>query len=66
VRAGSWRPFGPHAAVTSASIIAVNTCTPGADRQGQQILTDLTTSSPNATLTCSGTAGALVSHLSFW
>jgi len=28
VRAGSWRPFGPHTASTSAFIIAAITCSP--------------------------------------
>src|SRR4051794_36637171 len=38
VRSGSCLPFRPHAEVTSACINCCMTCTPGADREGEQSL----------------------------
>ena len=52
--------------MTSASIIAVSTCRPVPTARASNPSRTSPTNSPNATLTCSGTAGALVSHWSFW
>jgi integrase/recombinase XerD len=66
VRSESWRPLIPHAAVTSASIIAVITCSPVPTASASRPSRTSPTNSASATLTRSGTAGWLVSNLSFW
>jgi len=65
-RCGSWRPLGPHTAVTFAPIIAAITCSPVPTASASRPSRSSPASSPSATLTCSGTAGWLVSISWFW
>ena len=66
LRSASWRPLGPHTAVTSASIIAAITCSPAPTARASSPSRTSPANSANATLTCSGTAGAYVSISVFW
>ncbi len=65
-RSGSWRPLGPHTAVTSASMSAAITCNPVPTARASRPSRSSPASSPSATLTCSGAAAWLVSISSFW
>ena len=65
-RAGSCCPFGPHTATTSAAIIAAITCNPAPTARANSPSRTSPAISPNAMLTCSGTACAPASVVSFW
>jgi len=57
----SWRPRGPASASTSASITWLITCNPVATAKDSSPSASCPLSSPNATVTCSGTlTGVLV------
>jgi len=66
LRSASWRPFGPHTAVTSASIIAAITCNPAPTAKASSPSRTSPASSANATLTRSGTTGAHGPMSVFW
>jgi hypothetical protein len=54
----SWHPFGPLAALTSLSMIAVSICRATPTARASSPLVDIPSDLANAMLTCSGKAGA--------
>jgi hypothetical protein len=64
-RSGSWRPFGPANAVTSASIIAYMTCMPAPTARANKPSFAASAISPNDTNTSAGTLGAWVASFVF-
>ncbi len=65
-RFGSCLPFGPHAAATSASIIAAITCSPVPTAIASRPSRTSATISPSATVTASGTASAVAAASIVW
>ncbi len=66
VRSGLCRSRGPQATVTSASIMAVSTRMPAPTARASRPSRRSVVISPNAMLTCSGTAIRVVSILVVW
>jgi len=66
VRAGSWRPFGPHTASTSAFIIAAITCKPVPTAIASRPSCTSPANSASTTDTASGSTGVVALVACFW